>query len=71
MVNAWWKRYSASPMVLYSAPDYTKAWLRMAAKWTPQDPSSSPEWHLKALNMSALLNPPEAEIYMGLKMGQV
>ena len=72
MVNEWWDSYCARPAVLHSVPDYISEWLRIAANWTPQGPSSSsPVWHLKALHLSAKLDPPEAEIYMGLKMGQV
>lgn len=72
MVETWWGSYRARPTALYGAPEYIRVWLLMAAKWTPQDSSSrSPAWHLKALIMSAFLNPLEAEACMGLKMGQV
>ena len=72
VVDTWWERYRADPTVLHSAPEYIRVWLQLAANWTSQGPSSSsPEWHLKALHLSAKLNPLEAKAYMGLKMGQV
>ena len=72
VVNAWWNSYCADPTVLHSALDYIRVWLRIAAEWTPKDPSSSsPVWHLKALHLSAKLNPLEAAKLMGRKISQV